>query len=184
MALTLLYGQSALHPGRQLDLKRSLTIALVQANIDQSQKWDAAHQREAMDRYRKLTDRVAKGADLVIWPEAATPFLFERETDYRTEMTALTRDHGVPLLFGSPALRFYDNGKPTCSTARTCSVHGQILNRYDKRHASFRSGSMSHCAGSYFWTSWLKASGILSWDGPDRPLLAHRLHHPGGRCVK
>jgi apolipoprotein N-acyltransferase len=135
MALTLLYGQSALHPGRQLDLKRSLTIALVQANIDQSQKWDAAHQRETMDRYRKLTDRVAKGADLVIWPEAATPFLFERETDYRAEMTSLTRQHDVPLLFGSPALRFYDNGKPyLLNSAYLLSVQGQILSRYDKRH--------------------------------------------------
>ena len=103
MALTLLYGQSALHPGRQLDLKRSLTIALVQANIDQSQKWDAAHQRETMDRYRKLTDRVAKGADLVIWPEAATPFLFERDRLSNRNDSLDARPRGSASLWESGA---------------------------------------------------------------------------------
>jgi apolipoprotein N-acyltransferase len=135
MALTLLYGQAALHPGRQLDAKRSLTIGLVQANIDQAHKWDAAYRRETLDRYTTLTDQAAKHADLVIWPEAATPFLFEQEQDYRAEVGDLAHRYRVPLLFGSPALRYYDNGRPyLLNSAYLISSRGEIVSRYDKRH--------------------------------------------------
>ncbi|MGH7230566.1 MAG: apolipoprotein N-acyltransferase [Nitrospiraceae bacterium] len=134
MALTLLYGQAALHPGH-LDSKRTLTIGLVQANIDQAHKWDAAYGRETLDRYAQLTGRVATNADLIIWPEAATPFLFEQEKDYRAEVAALAHGHGVPLLFGSPALRYYENGRPyLLNSAYLLSAGGEILSRYDKRH--------------------------------------------------
>ncbi|MBD0305311.1 MAG: apolipoprotein N-acyltransferase [Nitrospiraceae bacterium] len=135
MAVTLLYGQSVLNTGRQLDLKQSLTIGVVQPNIDQAHKWDDAYRRETLDRYADLTARIAKGADMIIWPEAATPFLFEQEKGYRAELTNLVQSHGVPLLFGSPALRYSANGLPyLLNSAYLFSPQGEILGRYDKRH--------------------------------------------------
>ena len=114
---------------------RSLSVGLVQANVDQSLKWDAAYRHETLDRYARLTKLAAEGADLVIWPEAATPFLFEQEPGYRTEVELLVRQYKAPLLFGSPALRYYANGKPyLLNSAYLFSAEGQILGRYDKRH--------------------------------------------------
>lgn len=51
-----------------------MKVALVQANIPQNQKFDAAFEDEIMERYRRLTGAaVALQPDLVLWPEAATP---------------------------------------------------------------------------------------------------------------
>ena len=136
MAVTLLYGLWCLgRPPEAGDAVRSMSIGLVQANIDQAQKWDAAYRRQTLDRYAKLTARASDGTALVIWPEAATPFLYEQEPDYLGEITALVQKHGIPLLFGSPALRRFPNGRPyLLNSAYLLSTQGAILGRYDKRH--------------------------------------------------
>lgn len=134
MSVTLLYGQSQLDAVSNAP-DRSLTIGLVQANIDQAHKWDDTYRRETLDRYLRLTAQAADGSDLLIWPEAATPFLFERETEYRGEVTDLVRTHGVPLLLGSPALRYYPNGRPyLLNSAYFLAPDGEVLGRYDKQH--------------------------------------------------
>ncbi|MBI3603169.1 MAG: apolipoprotein N-acyltransferase [Nitrospirae bacterium] len=134
VSVTLLYGQSQLDAVSTAP-DRSLTIGLVQANIDQAHKWDDAYRRETLDRYLRLTAQAAGGSDLLIWPEAATPFLFERETAYRGEVTDLVRTQGVPLLLGSPALRYYPNGRPyLLNSAYFLAPDGEVLGRYDKQH--------------------------------------------------
>ena len=136
MAITLLYGLWYLgRPAQVGEGTRSISIGLVQANIDQAQKWDVAYRRATLDRYARLTARAAEGTALIIWPEAATPFLFEQEPEYRGEVTALVQKHGIPLLFGSPALRYYPNGRPyLLNSAYLLSSDSRILGRYDKRH--------------------------------------------------
>lgn len=141
VSLTLLYGQAQLNASPDAasassgDSDRSISIGLVQPNIDQAKKWDAAFRRETLDRYARLTAQAAEGSALVIWPEAATPFLFEQEPPYRLEVMALARAYNVPLLFGSPALRHFPNGRPyLLNSAYFLSPDGVILGRYDKRH--------------------------------------------------
>jgi apolipoprotein N-acyltransferase len=132
---TLAYGQDALERTARPDEQPALSIGLVQPNIDQAHKWDQAYRRETMDRFARLTARAAVDADLIIWPEAATPFLFEEEPLYRLEVAALARRHGVPLLFGSPALRRSADGRPyLLNSAYLLGPDGRILDRYDKRH--------------------------------------------------
>ncbi|TKB74983.1 MAG: apolipoprotein N-acyltransferase [Nitrospira sp.] len=135
VAIVLCYG--AVRIGQVADAMTgpSLTIGLVQANIDQAHKWDAAYRRETLDRYERLTKQAAPGSDLIIWPEAATPFLFEQETPYRAEVNALVQSQGIPLLFGSPAIGFYGNGKPyLLNSAYLLSDDARIAGRYDKQH--------------------------------------------------
>lgn len=135
MVITLVYGHIVLSLAPVPDQSRSLRIAVVQPNIDQARKWDAAFRRETLDRYARLTARSAAGADLIIWPEAATPFLFEQEQQYRDEISALVRAHDIPLLFGSPALRYFPDGRPyLLNSAYLLDRGGTILGRYDKRH--------------------------------------------------
>ncbi|MEC4687070.1 MAG: apolipoprotein N-acyltransferase [Nitrospirota bacterium] len=135
LAYTLLYGMTTLNSGSEGDPSRTLRIGLVQANIDQAHKWDAAFLRETLDRYERLTTRAAEGVDLIIWPEAATPFLFEQETPYRAEVLELVRAHRLPLLLGSPALRYFPDGRPyLLNSAYLLSPDGEVLGRYDKRH--------------------------------------------------
>ena len=134
MTASLAYGQLALSGGIRPDAP-SLAVGLVQPNIDQAHKWDEAYRRETLDRYTRLTADAAKGVDLLLWPEAATPFFFEEQPLYRLEVAALVHRHGAPLLFGSPALRRYPNGRPyLLNSAYLLSPDGTIAGRYDKRH--------------------------------------------------
>ncbi|HET8580225.1 MAG TPA: apolipoprotein N-acyltransferase [Nitrospiraceae bacterium] len=141
VALTLFYGHAQLNHSQDTasasprDSHRSIFIGLIQPNIDQAQKWDAAFRRATLDRYAKLTAQAAQGSALILWPEAATPFLFEQELLYRLEVMELVRTHNVPLLFGSPALRHFPNGRPyLLNSAYLLLPDGMILGRYDKRH--------------------------------------------------
>ncbi len=116
-------------------MARSLRIGLVQANIDQAQKWDPAFAQETIGRYQQLTEWAAEDTDLVIWPEAATPFLFEREPDYRHLVTELVKRRSTPLLFGSPAVGYEADGRPyLLNSAYLLSGQGQVIGRYDKQH--------------------------------------------------
>lgn len=133
--LVLSYGSMRLHQGPAASPERTVNIRLVQANIDQAHKWDAAYRRETLDRYERLSKDTDSGSDLLIWPEAATPFLFEQETPYRAEVNALVRSQGIPLLFGSPAVRFYESGQPyLLNSAYLLAGDSRISGRYDKQH--------------------------------------------------
>jgi len=121
---------TSLHPQPE-----TLTIGLVQANIDQAHKWNKAYRQDTLNRYASLTEKASRGTDFIIWPEAATPFLFEREPVYQENVKDLVRRTNVPLLLGSPALRFHQDGHPyLLNSAFLLNQKGNIQGRYDKRH--------------------------------------------------
>jgi apolipoprotein N-acyltransferase len=103
--------------------------------VEQAQKWDVAFRQETMARYDRLTSGLGDDLDLIVWPEAATPFVFELEPQYRTLLSDMVQRSGAPLLFGSPALRRYPDGRPyLLNSAYLLATDGQILGRYDKQH--------------------------------------------------
>ena len=135
LATALLYGSLRLNDQGAATGDRSIAIRLVQANIDQAHKWDAAYLLDTLDRYQRLSKDGSAGSDLIIWPEAATPFLFEQQTPYRAEVSQLVKSQGVPLLFGSPARRYYENGAPyNLNSAYLLDAEGLMAGRYDKQH--------------------------------------------------
>ena len=136
VALSWEYGLRTLAGGSFSDIPRSsISVGVVQPNVDQAVKWDTAYREETLARFDRLTGQLGRGADLVIWPEAATPFVFEREPVYQLQVIALANRAQAPILFGSPALRFYPDRKPyLLNSAYLLSPDGQVLGRYDKHH--------------------------------------------------
>jgi apolipoprotein N-acyltransferase len=130
------YGLSMSTGAPLSELSRTaLTIRVVQPNIDQAVKWDTGYREETLKRYERLTDRLDASTDLVVWPEAATPFVFEREPEYQLRLVALANRAQAPLLFGSPALRYYPDRRPyLLNSAYLLSPDGHLLGRYDKHH--------------------------------------------------
>lgn len=113
----------------------AVTIGLVQANIDQASKWDERFRAETITRYTKLTRAASKQVDLLLWPEAATPFVYELEPGYQQIIGELIREVDSPLLFGSPAVRRYPDGRPyLLNSAYLLSPVGKVAGRYDKQH--------------------------------------------------
>jgi apolipoprotein N-acyltransferase len=134
MLVSVIYGEMRVAAAAQSPAPVA-RVGLVQPNIDQGRKWDRAFLEETMARYARLTDEAAHGGELIIWPEAAMPFLFEDEPVYRSEIAMLAARGHTPILLGSPALRHYENGRPyLMNSAYLFSSDGRILGRYDKQH--------------------------------------------------
>lgn len=115
--------------------KATIQVGVVQPNIDQAVKWDQGFREETLRRYDHLTESFGYGTDLIIWPEAATPFVYEREPLYQLHLVAMATRASAPLLFGSPAVRFDADRKPyLLNSAYLLSPEGSLLGRYDKQH--------------------------------------------------
>lgn len=85
----------------------TLTVGIAQGNVAQERKWDPAFVDETMARYAALTEAAAAGgAELVVWPETATPFFFQEPGERRQAVLELSRRTGAYILFGSPGATF------------------------------------------------------------------------------
>jgi len=118
----------------------SITISVVQGNIEQDKKWDPAYQAETFGVYTRLTREAIKDhPDLVLWPETATPFYFNASSPVDSAMTrtlvSFVRENKVPLLFGSPTYEVKPNraiyGR---NSAFLLSADGQVDGVYHKIH--------------------------------------------------
>jgi apolipoprotein N-acyltransferase len=91
-------------------------VALVQGNVAQDQKMAAAagdprSATDIFDDYLRMTRQaIARGADLVVWPESSTPFTFELEHAAADSIRRMARDARVPILLGSEQI---ERGAPT-----------------------------------------------------------------------
>jgi apolipoprotein N-acyltransferase len=118
----------------------TITISVIQGNIEQDKKWDPTYQAETIAVYEGLSREALKQRpDLVIWPETATPFYFNgnnpADRAQSSDLTHFVKSCNVPLLFGSPTYQV--------KSLRTVALHnsafllsgeGKILDQYNKMH--------------------------------------------------
>jgi apolipoprotein N-acyltransferase len=120
-------------------------VAMVQGNIPQSLKWDPKFLPQSYGVYQDETaDAAKRGADLVVWPEAAAAFLFQpddqypaelaSDAEYRTALLTLAKDQHEPILFGAPALARADGRLGFYNRAYLVSANGEgeVDAHYDK----------------------------------------------------
>ncbi|MEW6320018.1 MAG: apolipoprotein N-acyltransferase [Acidobacteriota bacterium] len=112
---------------------QALTVALVQGNVPQEEKWDPARAPAIVERYLTMTrDAAARGADLVVWPESATPFFFDEDPAGASQIRSVVRDVGVPLLFGTDEVlrgsppRYYNSAFMLDVAGATAAVYRKI----------------------------------------------------------
>lgn len=78
-----------------------ITVAMIQGNIPQDQKWLPENRLPTMHRYWQLTEE-NNDADLVIWPEAAIPALyFQLDRNYYAQVEDELLDENQRLLTGT-----------------------------------------------------------------------------------
>jgi len=113
-----------------------LGVALLQGNIAQDLKWDRTSQEAIFSIYRGLTlDAAADPAvDLIVWPEAATPFFFANDSVFQARQLRLAQVAGRPLLFGSPTYARDGDQDVMYNSAFLVGPDATVLGRYDKHH--------------------------------------------------
>lgn len=87
-------------PGTEDVSGEERAVALVQANIPQDVKWDAAFLDETLHRYTSLSAAAAAGSDIIVWPEAAVPFFLSRAPERDAWLAEQFGSWGRPVLFG------------------------------------------------------------------------------------
>jgi apolipoprotein N-acyltransferase len=111
-----------------------VSVGLVQGNVEQEEKWNPARAPAIFRDYIRMTQQaIAKGADLVLWPESALPYAFEHEPVAAGIIRDLARDSGVPILIGSDQI---EGGVPTqyYNSAYLVRADGTTGGVYRKMH--------------------------------------------------
>jgi apolipoprotein N-acyltransferase len=113
-----------------------LGVALLQGNIEQNLKWDRAAREGILAIYRALTLEAAADSevDLLVWPEAATPFFFANDVAFQARQLLLAQEVGRPLLFGSPTYARDGDQDVMYNSAFLVGPGATVLGRYDKIH--------------------------------------------------
>lgn len=143
MALALIFGSWRVHQLSAAPPLGSLKVAMVQGDIPQSLKWDPKFLETSFEIYRAQSEAaVQRGADLVVWPEAAASFFFQPDdryparfaddATYRQRLLELAAHTGEPILFGAPALGVEDDRIGFYNRAYLVSGKGQVVAWYDK----------------------------------------------------
>jgi apolipoprotein N-acyltransferase len=122
----------------------NLRLRIVQANIDQANKWRPENSAEIFTDYLDLTKSSGSapglaGISLVIWPETAVPFLLADAPDALLAIGAMLPE-GTALLVG--AARLVDatdaQGAPApphiYNSLLVIDDKGQVVGSYDKIH--------------------------------------------------
>jgi apolipoprotein N-acyltransferase len=79
-----------------------LRVGLIQASILQEDKWEPGHAWTNVRRHLELTRRAAEqGARLVVWPESAVPFFFDRDPVLADLLREEVRARDIHLIFGN-----------------------------------------------------------------------------------
>lgn len=108
-------------------------VVLVQGNVAQGQKWDRARALTIFRGYLELTAEgvagAGRGPTIVVWPETASPFLLEPDTDARAAIAAAASGH--PVLAGS--VRWDQERRPRNSLIPVLAG-GAMGPIYDKWH--------------------------------------------------
>jgi apolipoprotein N-acyltransferase len=143
MALALVFGSWRVHQLAAATPQGSMKVAMVQGDIPQSLKWDPKFLETSFEIYRAQTEAAAqRGADLIVWPEAAAAFFFQPDdryparfaddAAYRQRLLELAAHTGDPILFGAPALGVEDDRVGFYNRAYLVSGKGQVEAWYDK----------------------------------------------------
>ncbi|MFA5057055.1 MAG: apolipoprotein N-acyltransferase [Opitutaceae bacterium] len=86
-------------------------VAFVQPYIPQSVKWDPAQGRAILETLEKATlVAAASGPDLILWPEATTPWAVRGDETVRDWIESLAARARMPLVLGSIAIEH--RGRP------------------------------------------------------------------------
>jgi apolipoprotein N-acyltransferase len=112
-----------------------LRVAVIQGNIEQSQKWDRAFQAATIETYNRLSlSTRPQTPDLIVWPESAAPFYFLAEgPPTRMVMQGVTAA-GAHFLIGAPSFDRRGNQADYFNSAYLVGPDAEVLGKYDKAH--------------------------------------------------
>jgi len=81
---------------------KPIKVALIQANVEQQQKWSDATLVPTLRYYYETTSALVDDTDLIVWPETAIPRLYQRIVPFVGKIDQLAIKHNSAVLTGIP----------------------------------------------------------------------------------
>lgn len=103
------------------------SVVLVQGNIPQELKWDAAYLDHTLRTYVDLT-RPHWRSDIIIWPESAIPIAYQYVQEFIASLDSQAHHHAAALMVGLPMAANEKN------YYNSVLMLGQGSGKYFKRH--------------------------------------------------
>ena len=124
-------GAWRLRDSRLNSAGHALRVGLIQGNVEQDIKWNPKFKETIMARYMSLSrDAIARGAQLVVWPEASTPFFLDSDGDQAAPIRALAAETRTPFVIGTDEF----DGQHVYNAAAAIGVDGKTRGSYRKIH--------------------------------------------------
>jgi apolipoprotein N-acyltransferase len=135
----MLLTASLIYGFRQLETPegiQKIKASIIQGNIEQERKWDAAARKDIVDTYKELSLSAAeRGPDLIVWPEAALPFVFSDESPASKKILEFQKETGTYLITGGVTQKADEYGNPVyANSSILISPEGEVASVYDKIH--------------------------------------------------
>jgi len=135
-ALTLVYGHWRLNIiNKRIAAAPKARVAVIQGNIDQAIKWNPAFQIDTVKKYNRLSASIIEQhPDLIVWPEAATPFYFLVSIKPSELVFEGIDQTGKDYLIGSPSFVRKNKRDHYFNSAYLISPETKTMGKYDKTH--------------------------------------------------
>ena len=108
---------------------KSISVALIQGNIEQQTKWSREGLEQRLERYTEMTRPMLGEYKLIVWPENSISQFYDRlEQGFFNPMAASARKQGSEIVLGVPVRR--DDGRYYTSMV----VAGDSHRQFHKKH--------------------------------------------------
>ncbi|MCG8471592.1 MAG: apolipoprotein N-acyltransferase [Desulfobacterales bacterium] len=130
------YGHQRLRGmGTLMAEANTLSVGVLQGNIDQSVKWDAAFRDATLNVYERLArEALGEDPDLLVLPETALPFYYLRERIPTQRVNRMMASGRADWIAGAPAAEPNGDSWRFYNRAYAMAPNGELMGSYDKVH--------------------------------------------------
>ena len=108
----------------------TLSLRLVQTNIDLDQSWLEPDEAELLDELHLLSTSGQSEPELIVWPETPAPFFLEQDPEIGKRMRAIAAEADAHFLLGYIGR----TEESVSNSAGLLAPSGEQVSRYDKIH--------------------------------------------------
>lgn len=108
-------------------------VRIVQANVDQHHKWQPELRARWFQRHLDLSTAGGTPADIVVWPESATPYAIDQEPLVRQRIAEVASEGGV-VISGGERFDFESEPPRAWNSLFVIDRSGGLVEHYDKHN--------------------------------------------------
>lgn len=121
-----------INPEWTVPTNQTLSVSLIQGNIDQDIKWVDGYEDTSLERYALLSQN-EWGQDLVVWPEGAVPQFYDEVWPFLSQIDAIAKSTNTAFITGIPYKKTPESAHETPLYYNSAALLGHTHGLYKKQ---------------------------------------------------